>query len=249
MASPMTDVPPQPEPRPRRPPRARLLPASFLSPTSLACFLLVAVLGLTADLWLKAYSWDKLVQDVEFYDGVASLSRRNLAADVLAPGVYDVVLVPHVLELTAVANQGAAMGMGQGHQTLFLLVSVAAIAVLFYFFAFSGGKRLYQVVLGLLLAGVLGNLYDRVAYGYVRDMLHLFPGVHWSDLLAALPGAELFPWVFNLADVYLCIGVPAVLIYGMFAAPPRPADDAAGEPRATEVPALDRDPQPAAGPS
>ena len=83
--------------------------------------------------------------------------------------------------------------MGQGHQTLFLIVSVAAIAVLVYFFAFSGRRRGYQVVLGLLLAGVLGNLYDRLAFGYVRDMLHLFPGVHWGDLLAALPQRRAVP--------------------------------------------------------
>ena len=30
--------------------------------------------------------------------------------------------------------------------------------------------------LGMLLAGVLGNLYDRIAFGYVRDMIHALPG-------------------------------------------------------------------------
>ena len=223
----MTDAPaPQP---------TRRLPTGFLSPLSLACFLLVAVLGLTGDLWLKAYSWQTLVQDVAFYDGVAAISRRNLGSDPLVPD-YDVVLVPHVLELTAVANQGAAMGLGQGHQTLFLVVSVAAVATLFYFFAFSGRRRLYQVVLGLLLAGVLGNLYDRLAFGYVRDMLHLFPGVRWSDLLAALPHAELFPWVFNLADCFLCVGVPAVLLYGLFADPRRRGEQAPQTPGAAPEP-------------
>ena len=223
----MTASPPD-APASPSPPARRLLPAGSLSPRSLACFVLVAVAALAGDLWLKGYSWDKLVQDVAFYDGVAALSRRNLTGDPLSPQ-YDVVLVPHALELTAVANQGAAMGLGQGHRTLFLIVSVAAIGALFYFFAFSGRRRLYQVVLGLLLAGVLGNLYDRLAFGYVRDMLHLFPGVRWSDLIGPLPRAELFPWVFNLADVYLCVGVPAVLLYGMFA-DPRPASPSADAP-------------------
>ena len=222
MASPMPDDPPHSDPRPRR-----LLPTGVLSPASLCCFLLVAVLGLTADLWLKSYSWDRLVQEVSFYDGVASLSRREAGGDPLAPAARDVTIVPHALELTAVANQGAAMGLGQGHRTIFLVVSVAAVAVLFYFYAFSGRRRVYQIVLGLLLAGVLGNLYDRVAFGYVRDMLHLFPGVRWSDLLAALPHAELFPWVFNLADCYLCVGVPAVLLQSLFLAPPTVGQDAA----------------------
>ena len=215
MWSPMTAPPPDPRPR-------RLLPAGILSPKSLCCFLLVATLGLTADLWLKSYAWQRLVTEVSFYDGVASLSRRD--ADLIDPAAGDVVLVPHLLELTAVANQGAAMGLGQGHRTIFLVVSVAAVAVLFYFYAFSGRRRVYQVVLGLLLAGVLGNLYDRVAFGYVRDMLHLFPGVRWSDLASALPRAELFPWVFNLADCYLCVGVPAVLLQSLLVpAAPRTA--------------------------
>ena len=218
----MTAAPPETRPR-------RLLPGGFLSPASLACFLLVAVLGLTADLWLKAHSWDALVQDVSFYDGVASLSRRPPAGDPLSPP-GDVVLVPHLLELTAVANQGAAMGLGQGYRTLFLAVSAAAVAVLFYFYAFSGKRRLYQIVLGLLLAGVLGNLYDRVALGYVRDMLHALPGVTWSDLLSALPRREVFPWVFNLADCYLCVGVPAVLLQSLFLPAPQDSSPASADP-------------------
>ena len=143
--------------------------------------MLVAVAALAGDLWLKGYSWDKLVQDVAFYDGVAALSRRNLTGDPLSPQ-YDVVLVPHALELTAVANQGAAMGLGQGHRTLFLIVSVAAIEALFYFFRLQRpAAGFIRSCWGCCWRGLLGNLYDRLAFGYVRDMLHLFPGVRWSD--------------------------------------------------------------------
>ena len=214
--------------------RRELLPAGAFSAASLACFLLVAAVGLTADLWLKSWSWQTFVADVTTgEDGKVSVWRNNLNPDPTGLPRYDITVVPHGLDLTAVANQGAAMGLGQGQRTLFLVVSVAAVATLFYFFAFSGGRRLYQAVLGLLLAGVLGNLYDRVTYGYVRDMLHAFPGVRWSDLIGSLPSYEVFPWVFNLADVYLCVGVPAVLLYGMFAdAAARREQQAAAEPAA-----------------
>ena len=53
-----------------------------------------------------------------------------------------------------------------------------------------------------------------------------------TELSGRLPDAELFPWVFNLADVFLCVGVPAVLLYGLFAgtnAPP-PEEQETGEP-------------------
>lgn len=197
-----------------REPHARSNP--FRSGTALACFLLVAAVGLWADLWSKAASWNHMVERAEFIEsGDIMLFRHDLAAPGETP-VFDIVLIPDVLELTAVANQGAALGLGQGRKTLFIFVSLAAVGVLFYFFAHSERRHVYQVVLGLLLAGVLGNLYDRLMFGYVRDMIHIFPGVRWKDLHDSLPAAELFPWVFNLADVFLCIGVPAVLLYGLF---------------------------------
>ena len=188
------------------------------SPFALACFLMVAAIGLGGDLATKTFVWHKLVERVEWIEetGAIMLIRHDLAQPG-QPSQYDVTLIPRGLEITAVANQGAAMGLGQGKKTLFVLVSFAAIFVLVYFFVNSGNRTLYQLVLGLLLAGVLGNLYDRLVHGYVRDMIHMFPGVYWSDLNNRLPSVELFPWVFNLADVFLCIGVPAVLLFGLFA--------------------------------
>jgi signal peptidase II len=190
--------------------------APFRSPLALACFALVAALGLVADLWLKSASWNYFVAREASGDyAMVAVDSAGSIRPVRAND--DRIVVPKLLELTAVANQGAAMGLGQGRKTLFILVSFAAIGVLGYFFAHSGARHLYQVVLGLLLAGVLGNLYDRLTHGYVRDMLHIFPGLYWSDVHGNLAAVELFPWVFNLADVYLCVGVPAVLLYGLFA--------------------------------
>jgi lipoprotein signal peptidase len=199
------------------PQAATSLLTPFRSPAALACFLLVAAVGLIADLGTKTATWHKLVERVEWIEGTGAIMLiRHDMAPPGQPSEYDITLIPNGLEITAVANQGAAMGLGQGRKTLFVLVSFAAILVLFYFFAQSDGRHVYQFVLGLLLAGVLGNLYDRLVHGYVRDMIHIFPGVYWSDLSNRLPNVELFPWVFNLADVFLCIGVPAVLLFGLF---------------------------------
>jgi signal peptidase II len=68
------------------------------------------------------------------------------------------------------------------------------------------------VALALLLAGAVGNLYDRITFGVVRDMLWLFPGVKlpfgWT-----WPGGndELYPWIFNVADAAMCVALVFLL--------------------------------------
>src|SRR5690606_27114508 len=72
-----------------------------------------------------------------------------------------------------------------------------------------------HVALALILAGALGNLYDRLMFSAVRDMFHLFP---YAELLFGWtwPGPDesrmLYPWIFNLADAALVVGVVAVLL-------------------------------------
>ncbi|HEY1628685.1 MAG TPA: signal peptidase II, partial [Tepidisphaeraceae bacterium] len=107
---------------------------------------------------------------------------------------------------------------------LFIVVSIAAIVFLTYLFAFSGKRPFYQLLLGLLLAGVLGNMYDRIVFGYVRDMIHALPGIYWPAPIARWlpPGwasSGVFPWIFNVADTLLCMGVFLMILYGMFQKP------------------------------
>lgn len=190
------------------------------SPLALVLFLGTAGAGVAADLWSKAAAVEhlKFGRVIEF--------------------------IPHLLHLTYTENHGAVFGLGKGQQTLFVTVSVAAIAFLIFLFLTSGRARFYQFVLGMLLGGVIGNMYDRLRFGYVRDMLHGLPGWHWPDwVVNMLPrgwqpapghGLEVFPWVFNIADSLLCVGVAAMLVYSFFAEHagkiPTDAPDAAAEP-------------------
>ena len=160
------------------------------SPTAIVLFAGTATVGLAADLLTKAAA-------------VATLKDGNI-----------VRFIPGLIQFTYTENHGAVFGLGQGQQALFLTVSVAAIGFLFFLFLTSGRSRPYQLILGMLLAGVLGNMYDRMVYGYVRDMIYALPGWHW-------PGsqAEVFPWIFNVADVLLCVGVGLIFIHSFFAKP------------------------------
>jgi signal peptidase II len=178
--------------------------APLRSLAALARFVLTAGVGLAADLYTK-----------------------SLAAKSLANGEV-VVAVPGWLRFEYVQNRGAVFGIAQGQRWAFLIVSALAVAFLVYLFANSGRRRAYQVVLGMLLAGVLGNLYDRVMSGYVRDMIHALPEWRWPAAVHRtlhLP-VEVFPYIFNVADTLLCVGV-GILLVGSFFAPPEPARPAA----------------------
>jgi len=167
---------------------------NFRSPAALARFLLTMALGLGLDLWTKV------------------LSEAHLRD---APPIR---FIPGWLHFTYTENRGAVFGIGQGQRSLFLVVSVLAIGFLTYLFATSGRQRFYQFVLGMLLAGVIGNMYDRYHYGYVRDMIHAVP--RWPNL---------FPWVFNVADSLLCVGVFFMIVYSLFFAPRDPEAPQSGE--------------------
>jgi len=116
------------------------------------------------------------------------------------------VLVPKVLHLYLTTNTGAVFGLGKGGRWVFITVTLAAVGVILFVLVRSRPEqRLLHVALAMILAGALGNLYDRVRYGAVRDMFWL------------IPETGLYPWIFNFADAALVVGVGLVLIHSWFA--------------------------------
>jgi signal peptidase II len=72
--------------------------------------------------------------------------------------------------------------------------AAAAVAVVVYSVTSSARNRLLQVALGSILGGALGNLYDRLSYGYVIDFLEFYIGTYrWP--------------AFNVADSAITTGV------------------------------------------
>jgi signal peptidase II len=128
---------------------------------------------------------------------VVDVATKILAVELLR-GRESVELVPGVLSLTFTRNPGAAFGLATG-LTLFLSVVAAVVVAVVIRMATRLRDAVWAIGLGLLLAGALGNLTDRV----FRD-----PGVlrgHVVDFL------ELPNWpIFNVADV--CITVAAALV-------------------------------------
>jgi len=110
------------------------------------------------------------------------------------------ILIPDFFSLVNVPNTGAAFGSFRGNNTFFIAISfVALVVVLGLLLRARTPDRWRDLSLALLLAGILGNLTDRLLYGHVIDFL-LF------DL--HVPYAH--PWpAFNVADS--CISVAVVL--------------------------------------
>ena len=108
------------------------------------------------------------------------------------------VPVAPFFELSYVENTGAAFGLGHGANGLFIAISIALVAVLVRLLRRWPKDDLWLQGGGLLvLAGALGNLYDRLFYRYVVDFLYLH---HWP--------------VFNVADSCITVGA-CLLAWGL----------------------------------
>ena len=109
-----------------------------------------------------------------------------------------------ILRFTFVENRGAAFGIGQGKIGFFVVITIIIGVVLVYFAAKLVRKGKYPSVvfsLILILAGALGNFYDRVVYGYVVDFFDLA----FMD----------FP-VFNVADIFVVCGTIILVLLLLF---------------------------------
>jgi signal peptidase II len=138
------------------------------------------------------------------------------------PPAQSVTIVPHILELHTSQNTGALWGFGSGlpHSSeVFAGLSVIAAILICYwlFFMRAASSAVLTVALALIMAGALGNCYDRLAYGYVRDFVHLHVDAIRFDCA-----------VFNFADNMLVAGAITLVLFAL-----RPDDQA---PRAKTEP-------------
>lgn len=108
-------------------------------------------------------------------------------------------VIPGLLSLFYLQNDGAAWGIFSGQMWLFYLITLVVVGVLFYMLHKEGkDSHLLSIGLSFMIGGALGNFIDRLHLSYVVDMFKL-------DFIN-------FP-IFNVADVALTIGVIIMLIY------------------------------------
>lgn len=104
-------------------------------------------------------------------------------------------LIPHWLELIYIQNTGVAFGLFTGIPQVFTITSllIVAGAIWMYLRHAEEHSAWLAVCLGLIIGGAIGNVVDRIRFGYVVDFIKAL--------------GDFFPWIFNLADASIVVGV------------------------------------------
>ena len=106
-------------------------------------------------------------------------------------------ILKNIFHLTYIHNFGAGFGILQQQRFILIFISIIVIGfILFYLDRIKEKERLLQILVGFILGGTIGNLIDRIAYGYVIDFLDF----------------RVWP-IFNFADSFVTIGVIGLIIY------------------------------------
>ena len=103
-------------------------------------------------------------------------------------------LIKNFLSFNYSQNSGAAFSILQGKTSFLIIISIIMLIIIYSMtFSYEEGK-ITDIAFGLLCGGVLGNLVDRIFYGFVRDFIDI-----------KIFGYN-FP-VFNIADMLIVLGV------------------------------------------
>ena len=113
---------------------------------------------------------------------------------------------PHsgsLINLTYLENRGAAFGILQDKRILFVILTIAIVIYLLYYFItnLKSNPLVLNIAFSLIISGALGNFYDRLFQGYVVDFIEFA----FVD----------FP-VFNIADIFVTVGCGLLIIYILF---------------------------------
>ena len=137
---------------------------------------------------------------------LVALDRASkIFAAALLAGKGTVEILPGVLGLYLLegGNTGAAFGMFRGSTLiLILLTAVVLVGILYCLFCREFSSKLMKAAAMLVAAGGVGNLYDRIVYGYVTDFFRF--------LFMEFP-------IFNVADCFVTVGAALVVLYVLIA--------------------------------
>lgn len=199
-----------------------LPPSAWRTRIAWLWLVLSCVLAVVVDLGSKEWAFAKVadrpvVIQRERILEIGEIDPRAISdpAFGVVPEHKPVVIIPHLLHFQLVLNPGAVFGMGPGQRAFFVSFTVVALGFGLAMFAkwTRPTDHFAHAAIGLLIGGGLGNLYDRLALACVRDFIHPLPGWLWPGGFKLLGNREVWPYVSNLADLFLLIGIVMLLMH------------------------------------
>ncbi|MEK7396372.1 MAG: signal peptidase II [Candidatus Poribacteria bacterium] len=126
-------------------------------------------------------------------------TKAMIRAKLATIGVSEVI--KGFFEFSYSENTGAAFGSFQGKNAIFIIVGIIAIGFIFYIFKSLNRSTWMRISFGLILGGALGNLIDRIAFGFVIDFIRIrvTPSIWWPN--------------FNIADAGITVGAIMFAVY------------------------------------
>ncbi|HSR87781.1 MAG TPA: signal peptidase II [Pontiella sp.] len=109
-------------------------------------------------------------------------------------------IIEGFFNLVYVRNDGAAWNILSGYGIVLILISISVLVMLYvYRRSFLQEQLSHRILLGLLIGGIIGNLVDRIRFGWVTDFLDFqFGSYHYPS--------------FNVADSAICIAIGLYVI-------------------------------------
>jgi len=141
-----------------------------------------------------------------------------------SPELHREILIDGWLQFNFTKNPGMAMGISFADTWVISLISIAAsIAILFYTFkVMPRAKLAFMVCMGLIIGGAFGNILDRIfmarvgGYGGVLDG-HVVDFIHFNLRIGSW---DVFPYIFNVADMAISVAIVTLLIFSKWLIPP-----------------------------
>lgn len=136
---------------------------------------------------------------ISFVVIIADQLSKFFVVEHLKP-VGNIPIIKGILDFSYVENRGAAFGMLSDNRVIFMAASVAIIALLLYIiYKYRGQNKLFDISMGFILGGGVGNMIDRIRLGYVIDFVDFCAFDFWK-------------WVFNIADSAVVVGCILAII-------------------------------------
>lgn len=182
---------------------------SFVAYHRLGWLMLVCGLGIFADQASKIWAQQTLAEPYVVEQQAEENTQEKVVKEIYYP-VKVIEVVPNFFNLIYKENPAAAFSLTHSIPTWVrrpMLISVSFLAVLFFLFWYfrkSNKDGILLFAFSFILAGAVGNLFDRIRLGYVIDFL---------DVYAGFLGYPYMHWpTFNVADSMIVVGAIVVII-------------------------------------